>query len=259
MGILNLTPDSFYDGNQFMKVENAIKQVKKMIAEGVDIVDIGAASSRPGAQSLLPFEEISRIEPVLLEIKKQFPELIISIDTYLSEVASFAINAGAHIINDISAFQIDPNLIKVIEETKAPYILMHMQGNPRTMQVNPMYENVTAEVLKFFIQKIEELKARGILDIIIDPGFGFGKSVEDNYQLFSNIEVFKMLECPILVGVSRKSMIYKLLNLSAEESLSATSALHLQSLFMGANLLRVHDVKEAKQMITLHKMMCLHN
>ncbi|GLR17450.1 dihydropteroate synthase [Portibacter lacus] len=259
MGILNVTPDSFYDGNKFNAVDAAILQVSKMITEGVDILDIGAASSRPGAETLTAEEEISRLKPILSEIKNQFPELIISVDTYLSKVAYFAINNGAQIINDISAFEIDSKMLDVVEETQAPYVLMHMKGQPRTMQANPSYESVTEEVLKFCIKKIEQLKARSVKDYIVDPGFGFGKSIDDNYKLFMNLEVFKLLEAPILVGISRKSMIYKLLGITAKESLSATSALHLQSLFMGANILRVHDVKEAKQTIDLYKMLVKHN
>jgi dihydropteroate synthase len=259
MGILNITPDSFYDGSKFTSVDKALKQVESMVVAGVDIVDIGAASSRPGAEIISPEQEIARIKDTLLEIKKQFPELPLSIDTFHSQVASYAINKGVDIINDISAFEMDDRMLDVITEAKVPYIMMHMKGVPKSMQVNPQYENVTREILQFFVRKLRILQVKGISDVIIDPGFGFGKSIEDNYRIVRELSTFKMLEKPILVGISRKSMIYKYLQIDADKSLSATSALNLQSLLNGADILRVHDVKEAVQMVKLYKMLHKHN
>jgi len=259
MGILNLTPDSFFDGNKYTSTEKAIDQVKKMKEAGVDILDIGAASSRPGASKIGPEEEIKRIQEVLREVKQAFPDLVISIDTFHRKVAEYAINSGAHIINDISAWEIDEGMLDFVAEAKVPYIMMHMQGTPGNMQNNPKYDNVLSDVLKFFIPKLRKLSILGIHDVVIDPGFGFGKRLEDNYELLKHLSVFRILEKPILTGLSRKSMVYKLLDVEAEETLAATSALHLQALLNGASILRVHDVKEAVQAIALHKMLNKHN
>lgn len=259
MGILNLTPDSFYDGSKFTTVDKALKQVETMVLEGADIVDVGAASSRPGAEMISAEEEIKRIAATLSEIKIQFPKLLLSIDTYHSAVADYAINKGVDIINDISAFELDPRLLDVVEQAKVPYVLMHMSGTPKSMQVNPQYDNATREILQFFVQKVRRLRDKGISDVILDPGFGFGKSFEDNYQILRELGTFRILDKPILVGLSRKSMIYRPLSIDVEDALSATSALNLQVLLNGADILRVHDVKEAVQMVNLYKMMVKHN
>lgn len=251
MGILNLTPDSFYDGGSYNDVNAALTQVQKMVLEGVDILDLGAASSRPGAGILDPQEEIDRLIPILKEVRTQFPDIIISIDTYHRDVAEMAVGHGASIINDISAFSIDPSLEDFVIEAQLPYVLMHMQGSPGTMQKAPAYKDVSGEILQFFLEKIHHLEARGVRDIIIDPGFGFGKSIDHNYELLSRLEIFKLTGRPILCGISRKSMIYKLLDIDAKDALPATTALHLECLKKGANILRVHDVKEAAQVIKL--------
>ncbi|WP_235296068.1 dihydropteroate synthase [Portibacter marinus] len=255
MGVVNVTTDSFYRASRVQSIDAAMEMVGEMQSEGVDIIDIGAASSRPGAELKEAEEEWSELEPTLREVIHNFPEIPISIDTYHSFVARKAIEMGAGILNDISAFELDQQLLDVISETKTPYVLMHMKGTPTDMQNHPSYEDVTSEVLQFFIKKLRLLRDCGVNDVIIDPGFGFGKTVKQNYELFNHIEVFKILECPILVGVSRKSMIYKPLNIDSSESLNATSALHLKALELGANLLRVHDVKEAKEVIGVYKLL----
>jgi dihydropteroate synthase len=251
MGILNVTPDSFYDGNKYNTIDLAIDQVRLMVSEGMDILDIGAASSRPGAERISPEEEWTRLSPVLAEAVKEFPDLIISVDTFWAEVAEKSINMGASIINDISAFEIDKNLLHVIAETGTPYILMHMQGTPDKMQLKPAYEEVTSDVMTFFADKIRTLHKKGIYEIILDPGFGFGKSIDHNYELVRNFNFFKILEKPLLAGISRKSMIYKFLNITPPETLEITTALHLQLLLKGAKILRVHDVKPAKQAVEI--------
>lgn len=253
MGILNLTPDSFYDGNKHNSIEAALTHVRKLVAEGIDILDVGAASSRPGASKLSADQELTRLEPVLTEIVTEFPTLSISIDTYWRKVAERSVKLGASMINDISAGSIDSELIDFVAESKLPYILMHMQGDPSRMQKDPKYVDIVADILKFFIDKFRILEGKGITDVIIDPGFGFGKTLDHNYQLLNKLSIFHLLDAPILVGISRKSMIYKLLGITPEESLSATTAIHLQALLNGAHILRVHDVIEAKQAIALHQ------
>ena len=255
MGILNVTPDSFYDGSKYDSVDKAISQVKIMVAEKVDVLDIGAASSRPGASQLSAEEEWQRLQPVLEEIVLQFPEILISVDTFWAYVAEKAVNKGVSIINDISAFSMDPKLLDFVAESHVPYVLMHMQGRPDDMQKSPQYENVVSEVMSFLLDKLELLASRGINDIVIDPGFGFGKTIDHNFDLFRKLGVMRLLDKPLLVGVSRKSMIYKFLGIGPEESLSATSALHLRALSAGAKILRVHDIKEAKQVIKLHEIL----
>lgn len=253
MGILNLTPDSFYDGGVYNNVENALIQTQKMISEGADIIDIGGMSSRPGAEIISKHKELDRIKEVFLKIRQNFPEVLISIDTVHSNVAEFCLENDADFINDISSSSIDPELIKVVSKYQCPYVLMHMQNLPENMQDQPSYENVTMDVLKYFINKLSELKAKNIHNVIIDVGFGFGKTVDQNFQLLSELSVFKVLEKPILLGVSRKSSISKLLNIQKEDTLPATTALHLKALENGANILRVHDVREAKQAIKLYQ------
>ncbi len=251
MGILNITPDSFYKGYLNHSLDEIKKQVESMITEGVSIIDVGGQSTRPGSERIHAEEELERILPVVEFIHKECPEVIISIDTYISKVAFHAIDAGASIVNDVSAGELDSEMIPLIGKYKVPYICMHMQGTPESMQENPVYQNVSTEVLDFFIRKIEECKKAGILDIIIDPGFGFGKNVHHNFSLLANLSVFKMLGCPVLAGLSRKGMIYKSLQTSANEALNGTTVLNTIALNNGADILRVHDVREAKEAITL--------
>ena len=256
LGILNVTPDSFFDGGLSFSVEKAVAKGLELKNEGAEIIDLGGQSSRPGASSVGANEEWSRIEPVLQGILERDPTALISIDTYRSEVAYKAINAGAVIINDISAGSLDPELLNVVAEADVPYVLMHMRGRPDNMQNNPEYEDVVREVSDFFIQKTEELSGLGIKDIILDPGFGFGKSTADNYALLANLEAFTELGLPILVGTSRKSMICKALNVAPSDALNGTTVTHAWALERGASLLRCHDVKEARQVVELHRHLC---
>ena len=251
MGIVNLTPDSFYGGSRFSNDVKLIEEVEKMMKAGMSIVDVGGMSSRPGAEIIDVETEIKRVIPAIENIRKTFPELIISIDTIRSEVASRAIDAGAGIVNDISAWTIDPRLIEVVAEKGVPYILIHMQGKPKDMQVNPQYNDVIKHVLDFFAAKSRFAKDLGVKDIILDPGFGFGKSMDHNYQLLNSLSVFRILDCPILIGLSRKSMIYKLLKTTSEHALNGTTACHMVALMNGARILRVHDVKEAADAISI--------
>lgn len=253
MGILNLTADSFFDGGKYQSVEQALSQTEKMLTEGVDIIDIGAASTKPGSELIDPAKEWEMIKPVLTAILQKFPEIIVSVDTYNSFTAEQSIKHGAHIINDISGGNFDKNMFKTIAALKVPYILMHLKGEPKNMQENPQYQNVVTEVMDFFTEKINELKALGVNDIILDPGFGFGKTLNHNYELLNNLNLFEIFELPILVGLSRKSMISKVLNISSKDALNGTSILNTIALMNGANILRVHDVKEAKQCVELIK------
>lgn len=251
MGILNVTPDSFFDGGRYSSVDNALFQVDKMLKEGADIIDIGGMSSRPGAEIISTNEELKRVLPIVQAIQKRFPQTILSIDTVKAEVAKQGVEAGGHIINDISAGQFDKKLYQTVADLGVPYILMHMNGSPKTMQHNPEYDNVITHVTDFFIKEVGVLKGLGVKDIILDVGFGFGKSIAHNYQLLKQLSDFKIFDLPMLVGVSRKSMIYKLLNIEPDAALNATSVLHLAALQNGGNLLRVHDVKEAKEVVHL--------
>lgn len=251
MGILNLTPDSFFDGGRYANEDAWIAQTEKMIQDGASIIDLGAVSTRPGASHVSEEEEIARLIPALKLLVKRHPGIVFSIDTFRSEVVRHSADAGAGIINDISGGSIDPGLIKTVADTSLPYILMHMQGTPVTMQSNPVYEDVTTEISLFFEKNISLLHESGIGQVILDPGFGFGKSMEHNYRVLRELSAFKQYGFPILVGISRKSMVYKLLEISPEGALPATSALHLAALLNGADILRVHDVKEAVQMILL--------
>lgn len=253
MGILNITPDSFYDGGKNSSINNALNLVGKMLEEGADFIDIGAISSRPGASNVSLKEERDRIIPVLKEIINSFPKAIISIDTFRSNIAEECINIGASIINDISGGDADKNMFDVIARLNCPYILMHMRGNSTNMQTKTDYNNVTIDVIKELSVKIHDLKNKNICDIIIDPGFGFSKTLEQNYQLLNELDIFKdLIDLPLLVGVSRKSMIWKLLESKPEKALNGTSALNMIALQKGAKILRVHDVKEAKELIKLH-------
>jgi dihydropteroate synthase len=251
MGILNLTPDSFFEGSRLSSKKELLLEAEDMLNEGATILDIGGVSTRPGAAKVSVEEELSRVIPAVDLLRKEFPEAILSIDTFNSIVADAALTAGANMINDVSGMQIDEELIAVLAKWKVPYILMHMQGTPQTMQNKPIYEDLITEVLDFFIKKLERLKSAGVEDIILDPGFGFGKTVAHNYALINHLNVFLQLDCPLLVGVSRKSMIWKPLGITPDEALIGTAVLHLRALQKGAKLLRVHDVKEANQVIKL--------
>ncbi|MEM1323542.1 MAG: dihydropteroate synthase [Bacteroidota bacterium] len=254
MGILNLTPDSFYDGGRYDSEQRAMAQVERMLSEGAAIIDVGGMSSRPGAKVIDTQEELQRVLPTIKAIKQHFPQAIISIDTIRGEVARQAVEAGAAIVNDISAGSLDPMLLPTVADLGVPYILMHLQGRPETMQDNPQYQDVVLEVLDFFCQKIAELRQLGIGDILLDPGFGFGKKLEHNYELLTRMNVFQIPGLPVLAGVSRKSMIYKYLKVKPEEALNGTSALHMIALQQGARILRVHDVKAAIEVVQLWEM-----
>jgi dihydropteroate synthase len=251
MGIINVTPDSFYDGGITFQPKDTLDQAEKMLKEGALILDIGGQSSRPGADSLSSEEELKRVIPAIEAITKRFPEAILSIDTFHSSVARRSILAGAKIINDISAGEMDENMIPVAAELNAPYFLMHKKGSSKTMQENPEYSNVVEEVFHYLLNKVKECKEAGITDIVIDPGFGFGKTQEHNFSLLKDLKVLELINCPILTGLSRKSMIYKCLNSSPKEALNGTTALNMLALNNGAKILRVHDVKEAQECITL--------
>lgn len=253
MGILNVTSDSFYDGGKYEKKEDALDHVREMIRAGVDIIDIGAASSRPGAGLTQAQDEIDKLSPVLEEIRNEFPAVIISVDTYHSKVAREMVEKySVDIINDISAGEMDSDMFATVAKLGVPYIIMHMQGTPGNMQDNPEYENITDEIIQYFSGKLHALRKKGITDVLIDPGFGFGKTRDHNYELLSNIEAFKMFEIPVVAGVSRKSMIYNLLESNSDESLNGTTAVHMILLQKGVQIIRVHDVKEAKEAATIY-------
>ena len=251
MGILNVTPDSFFDGGKYSTSDKILKQVEKMIKSGADIIDIGGYSSRPGAADISVDEELKRVIPIVELTRKQFPSALISIDTFRSKVAYESIISGGDIINDISAGNLDPKMFKTIASLKVPYILMHMKGNPRNMMDNSNYSDLTNEICKYFSEKIEKARVEGINDLIIDPGFGFSKTTEQNYELLNNLDFLKQFQKPLLVGVSRKSMIYKILNSTPEKALNGTSILHTISILKGANILRTHDVKEAVECVKI--------
>jgi dihydropteroate synthase len=253
MGIINVTPDSFYDGGSIKSDKELLSKVESFLKDGADIIDLGGYSSKPGAKEVKEEEEIKRIIPSLKHILNSFPETIVSIDTFRSKIADESLVSGASIINDISAWEIDNELFNVIVKHKCPYILMHMKGRPATMQTNPSYENVTQEILRFFSEKLLKLKKNGLHDIIIDPGFGFGKTVNDNYKIMSELNQFRLLEHPILVGISRKSMIYKLLEINTENTINGTTALNMYALNKGAKILRVHDIKEAVECVKIYQ------
>ncbi len=252
MGILNVTPDSFFDGGKYQKVTSILRQAEKMLIEGATIIDIGGMSSRPGAAIIDTAEELKRVIAPISAIHKEFPKAIISIDTIRSEVAKAAVEAGASIINDISAGKLDDELYQTVADLKVPYILMHMQGKPENMQKQPEYSDITLEVLDFFIKEVGKLRALGVKDIILDPGFGFGKTVVHNYQLLNKIPTFQILDLPILAGISRKSMIHKFLGITPKTALNGTTALNMVALQRGAKILRVHDVKEAVETVKLY-------
>lgn len=251
MGILNVTPDSFFDGGKYSSNALILRQVEKMLNEGAAIIDIGGVSSKPGATFVAETEEIARVLPVLEAINKEFSAAILSVDTWRASVAKASVEAGASIINDISGGQYDENLFETVGKLQVPFVLMHIKGTPETMQNKPEYENLKEEILTYFVEKIEKLRHFGVKDIVLDVGFGFGKSIDDNYDLLKNLHVFNLLGLPQLVGISRKSMIYKYLDITPQEALSATSALHLAALQQGAKILRAHDVKEAVEVVKL--------
>ena len=251
MGILNVTPDSFYENSRISKEEDIISQVETMITDGMDIVDVGGYSSRPGAKDVSEEEEIERVVPVIKIISDSFPNLPISIDTFRTKVAEASIKVGAGIINDISAGEMDKAMFDFVSEVNVPYIAMHMKGNPNNMQVNPEYTDVIQEILKYFSEKVNRLRQLNVNDIILDPGFGFGKTLDHNYEILNKFELLQNIGLPTLTGVSRKSMINKVLGTTPEEALNGTSVLNAVALTKGTNIIRVHDVKEAKQAILL--------
>ncbi len=251
MGVINLTPDSFYQGSRAPDSIGAISKAGIMLEQGCDILDLGAMSSRPGAQLITADEEWQRLKEPFIEIRKKYPDAYISIDTVFGQTAEKAISHGADMINDISAGTIDDTLWDVVAKHQCPYCLMHMKGTPESMQKNTESENIVLEVLEFFKSKVQALKSKGIHDIFIDPGFGFGKSLDQNYELLKKLGVFKIFELPILVGLSRKSFIYKYLGSTAKEALTGTNVLNFEALKAGANILRVHDVREARETIAL--------
>ncbi len=251
MGILNLTPDSFYDGGKVSDANAAIEFASQMISDGASIIDLGGQSTRPGAVLVSADEEWERIKGPLERIRERFPETILSVDTFYSGVAEKAVAAGAGMINDISAGSMDEKMFDTIARLKVPYILMHMKGTPQTMQQDPQYSNVVKEVMDFFVERIQKLTSLGVADIIVDPGFGFGKSLDHNYELLAALSVFKILERPILAGISRKSMVNKVIGTKPENALNGSSVLHAIALQNGANILRVHDVKEAVEVLKI--------
>jgi dihydropteroate synthase len=255
MGILNITPDSFYDGGLYKNDKDILLQTEKMLNEGATFIDVGAYSSRPNAIHISEAEELKRMLPIVKLLVKHFPETNISIDTFRSAIAKQCIEAGAVLINDISAGQMDSNMMPTIAQLNVPYIMMHIKGTPQNMQQQTNYNNLVKEIIFYFSEHITEAKSHKINDIIVDPGFGFSKNLEQNYELLSKLELFNNLDLPILVGVSRKSMIYKLLDATPQEALNGTTTLNTIALTKGANILRVHDVKEAMECIKLTNQM----
>ena len=251
MGIINITPDSFYEKSRVKSLDNLLEQAEKMIIEGADILDLGGQSTRPGSERIEADEEMKRVLPAVEMLNKEFPEKLLSIDTYYAKIAKTAVESGASIVNDISAGSYDADMIHTVALLNVPYVCMHLRGTPANMQQLTHYENVTREVLDFFIRKTDEMKLAGINDIIIDPGFGFAKTPAHNFQLIKDLSIFKLLEYPIMIGVSRKATIYKTLEITSEESLNGTTVLNSVAILNGANILRVHDVKEAKQVVQL--------
>ncbi len=251
MGILNITPNSFYDGGKFIEENDILLQAKKLISEGATFIDIGAYSSKPKAEYVSEEKELKRIVPVVSLIMKHFPKTLISIDTFRSEVARICIENGASIINDISAGSVDEKMMETVAKYNVPYIMMHKRGTPETMHTMTHYDNIVKELLLFFSEKVSVARSFGINDLIIDPGFGFAKTLDQNYELLEKLDLFNVLELPLLVGVSRKSMIYNKLKCTPEEALNGTTVLNTIALTKGAKILRVHDVKEAVECVTL--------
>lgn len=255
MGILNITNDSFFDGGKYSSIDNALFQAEKMLTEGASFIDIGAQSTRPGADMIGQEAELKAAIPVIEKLVEKFPEIIISIDTFRAEVAKQAIAAGAAIINDVSGGEDDPKMFETVVNLKVPYILMHKQGDYKTMHHNPTYQNVVTDVMNYFIPKVEYLKHNGVADVILDLGFGFGKNLEHNYELLSKMDRFKIFELPILVGVSRKKMIQNVIEADALNALNGTTVVNTIALMKGANILRVHDVKEAVEAVKIFELL----
>jgi dihydropteroate synthase len=251
MGIINTTPDSFYPGSRFNAIEEVLKQAEKMIKEGADIIDVGGQSTRPGSNELSAADELERVIGIIESLHFNFPKCIISIDTFYSTVARAAVEAGASLVNDISSGSRDSNMLTTVANLRVPYIVMHMKGTPATMQQHAQYESMALEILDFFIQKLAACRKAGIKDLIIDPGFGFAKTIEQNFILLKQLGLFKILDAPILCGLSRKSMVYKSLGITVDEALNGTTVLNTIALLNGANILRVHDVKEAREVVKL--------
>ena len=251
MGILNLTPDSFYDGGKYKSESDILTKVETMLNEGATFIDVGAYSSRPKAVHISEDEELKRIAPIVELLLNSFPEILLSIDTFRSQVAKTCVENGACIINDISAGKLDGNMLNTVANLRVPYIMMHMKGNPQTMQGLTQYDNLIKDILFYFSERINSARALGLIDVIVDPGFGFAKTITQNFELLNNLELFKILELPILVGLSRKSMIHKSLGITANEALNGTTVLNTIALQKGANILRVHDVKEAMECVRL--------
>jgi dihydropteroate synthase len=252
MGILNITPDSFFDGGHFFDIDKAVKHAVLMIEQGADIIDVGACSTRPGADLLSAKIELDRLLPVLCALREKFPDIVLSIDTFRADVAETVVNEiGDVIINDISGGRLDEKMFATVAKLKVPYVLMHMQGTPQNMQTNPSYSNITKEVIKTLSEGVYRLHELGVSDVIIDPGFGFGKTLEHNYELFNHLDTFRFFELPLLVGVSRKSMIYKLLGHDSQNSLNGTTVLNTLALQAGASILRVHDVVAAVEAVSI--------
>lgn len=254
MGILNVTPDSFFDGGKYRDTELMKFRIDQLIEEGASIIDVGGMSSRPGAEIISKSEELKRVTPAIQYLNEHYPQKIVSIDTLHSEVAKEAVNMGANMINDISGGDFDSNMLEVVSESNVPLVIMHMQGNPDNMQKAPRYNDVVLDVIKYFVKKLRDVKKIGIKDVIIDPGFGFGKLIEHNYKLLNHLSSFKILEKTLLVGLSRKSMIYRPLSISPQNALNATTAAHMLALQNGANILRVHDVKQAMECISIFEL-----
>ena len=251
MGILNITPNSFFDGGKYKNENELLERVEKMLNEGADFIDVGAYSSKPNAEFVSEEEEIERIVPVVNLLQKHFPEIILSIDTFRAGVAKACIENGAAIINDISAGKLDDKMLETIVKFQVPYIMMHMKGTPKTMQTFTQYDDIVKEMLFYFSERIAVARALGINDIIVDPGFGFAKTLEQNFEVMQKLELFQMLELPLLIGISRKSMIYKTLETNADMALNGTTFLNTVALSKGAKILRVHDVKEAVECVRL--------
>jgi dihydropteroate synthase len=252
MGILNVTPDSFYDGGKNSLPHLIIEKASKMVEDGVSILDVGGYSSRPSAVHISEEEEIERVVPAIQAIKREFPSISISIDTFRASVAQNSIDVGADMINDISGGELDPEMFNTVAKNKVPYILMHMKGTPQNMQLLASYDNICAELLEYFQKKLYKLHEIGVQDVVLDVGIGFAKSLEQNFSLLNHLKIFETLSCPILVGISRKSLIYNTLGCSANDSLNGTTALNMVALQNGANIIRVHDVKEAFETVKLN-------
>lgn len=253
MGIINATPDSFYTNSQQQSTSAALTTVEKMLTEGASFIDVGGQSTKPNATKVSVEDELKRVIPIIDAINKNFPEALISVDTYYAKVANEAVQAGASIINDVSAGNLDEKMITTVGKLNVPYVCMHMQGTPQTMQQQTTYSNIIEDILKFFIHKIQACTAAGINDVIIDIGFGFGKTIEQNLYLLKNLQSFNLLKKPLLLGISRKSTIYKTLNTTPENALNGSTVLHTLGVQNGAHILRVHDVKEAVEVVKLYE------